>query len=155
MSDDALGEEIGVDRRCGHDIDQRLLMVAHVKEDPQITELEPGVNHDDASIELALECDAGVDRKGGGADAPFGAVERKDPAAAPPLAALAASAGLNSARSPLTRARSSRGSNGRESRSSAPARRARIRSSLSSPGASRTIGRWRRPGCSRSFAMNW
>ena len=77
--DEDLADEVAVDRRRGHDVDDALAIEAEVEEDAVVAELEVAVDEGDLAAELAVERDRGVDRDRRRADAALGAVEREDP----------------------------------------------------------------------------
>ena len=68
-------EQVGVDRRRAHHVDDALAVEAEVQEDPVVAELEVRVHEADAPAELALEGDGHVDRDRGRPHAALGAVE--------------------------------------------------------------------------------
>ena len=73
-------DEVVVDRRRGHDVDDALAIEPEVEEHAVVAELEVGVHQRDLAAELAMERDRRVDRDGRRADAALGAVERERPA---------------------------------------------------------------------------
>ena len=93
VADDDGLDDVGVDRRRGHDVEDALAVETEIEEDPVVAELEVAVEQADLPAELAMEGDGRVDRDRRRPHAALGAVERGDPAEDRP-----ADAGLRAAR---------------------------------------------------------
>ncbi len=76
--DHDLADEVDVDRRRGHDVDDALAIEPEIEEDAVVAELQVAVDQRDLAPELAMERDRRVDRDRRRADAALGAVERED-----------------------------------------------------------------------------
>ena len=75
-----LADEVGIDRRRTHDVDDALAVESEVEEDAVVAELEIGVDEADLRPSSLVEGDRRVDRDGRRADPALGAVESQDPA---------------------------------------------------------------------------
>ena len=109
--DHDLADEVAVDRRRRHDVDDALAIEAEVEEDAVVAELEVAVDQRDLASELAMQRDRRVDRDGRRADPALGAVEREDRARAA-AGRAATPSGAKRASRLLIRASSSAGWNG-------------------------------------------
>ncbi len=75
--DHDLADEVDIDRRRGHEVDDALAIEPEIEEDAVVAELQVAIDQCDLAPELAMERDRGVDRDGRRPHPALGAVERQ------------------------------------------------------------------------------